>query len=274
MEDNMQRRRLRQRVPQFRILPYKMGSKGATLLAEGLRMEGEKCFKVFPNRAYIPRPLHTIINWGSGDAPNWDVGDATMLNHPYYVRGASNKLTAFQMMKEAGVSIPEFTTDSDVARGWVRNDEKVVSRYKLQGHSGDGIEISGDYDTFIHRPRPPLYVKYIKKQDEYRVHVFNGNVIDIQQKRKKREIDNEEVDYKVRSHDNGWVFCRDNLNPPPSISSDATSAMAALGLDFGAVDIIWNNHQQKSYVLEVNTAPGLEGTTLTKYVNAIKQSIR
>lgn len=263
-------RKVRQRVPQLRILPYKMGSKGATVLAEGLRMAGEKCFKVFPDKKYIPRPLHTIINWGSGDAPNWDAGRATMLNHPYYVRGASNKLTAFRAMKEAGVSVPEFTTESDVARDWVHSGEKVVSRYKLQGHSGDGIELSGDYDTFIHRPRPPLYVKYVKKQHEYRVHVFNGNVIDVQMKRKKREVDNEEVDYQVRNHANGWVYCRDGVNPHEDILSNATLSVAALGLDFGAVDVIWNEYKQKAYVLEVNTAPGLEGTTLTKYVEAIK----
>ena len=264
------RRVKRQRVPQVRILPYKMVSNGATLLAEGIRGVGKKCFKVFPDRAYVPRRNHTIINWGSSTAPNWDVGEATMLNHPYYVKGASNKLTAFQMMQEAGVSIPEFTTDPEVARGWIFDDNAtVVSRYKLHGHSGEGIKIFENYDVFLRQQRAPLYVKYIKKQDEYRVHVFEGNIIDIQQKRKKREVDNDEIDYKVRSHANGWVFCRDNLNPPPSILSDATSAVAALGLDFGAVDIIWNEHHGTSYVLEVNTAPGLEGTTLSKYVEAI-----
>ena len=78
------------------------------------------------------------------------------------------------------------------------------------------------------------------------------------------------MDYQVRNHENGWVYCRDDLDVPASVFSDATSAVAALGLDFGAVDIIWNQNQARSYVLEVNTAPGLEGTTLTKYVEAIR----
>ena len=267
-----QKRRLRKRVPQVRILPYKMGSKGATLLAEGLRGIGEKCFKVFPNRGYIPRPLHTIINWGSGDAPNWNMEDTRrVLNHPYYVRGASNKLTAFNMMQEAGVSIPEFTEDWQVAQQWLEQEIKVVARHKLQGHSGDGIEIYSLPNTTRINCNAPLYVKYIKKKFEYRVHVFNGVVIDVQQKRKRQEVPNEDVDYQVRNHANGWVYCRDNLHIPEDLYGNATSAVAALGLDFGAVDIIYNEHQNKSYVLEVNTAPGLEGTTLTKYVEAIRE---
>lgn len=262
------KRKLRPRTPQFRVLPYKMGSKGATLLAEGLRMAGEKCFKVFPNKNYVPRPLHTIINWGSGDAPNWDVESARrILNHPYYVRGASNKLTAFRALEAAGVSIPPFTTERREALNMME-EGLVVARTKLQGHSGEGIVICDDEIV-----NAPLYVKYMKKKHEYRVHVFGGAVIDIQQKRKKREVDNDDVDYKVRNHANGWVYCRDNLEYSDSILSDATSAVAALGLDFGAVDIIWNEHHGRSYVLEVNTAPGLEGSTLGKYVEAIKQTI-
>ena len=47
------------------------------------------------------------------------------------------------------------------------------------------------------------------------------------------------------------------------------AAIKALGLDFGAVDIIYNEAEDQHYVLEVNTAPGLEGTTLQKYTEAI-----
>lgn len=258
---------------QIRVYPYKMGSMGASKLAEGLRGAGLRCFKVFPDRRYRPRSTHTIINWGNSTYPAWMRGHLDkVLNKPQSVGQSSNKLTSFRAMKEVGVTIPEFTTDPEEARGWIFNDKAtVVSRYKLQGHSGAGIEVDDNYDRFISKQRAPLYVKYIKKTAEYRVHVLNGEVIDIQMKRKKREIANEDVDYKVRNHANGWVYCRDNLNPDESVIRESLLAMAALDLDFGAVDIIWNQHYERSYVLEVNCAPGLEGTTLTKYVNAFKQ---
>jgi D-alanine-D-alanine ligase-like ATP-grasp enzyme len=43
-------------------------------------------------------------------------------------------------------------------------------------------------------------------------------------------------------------------------------------LDFGAVDVIWNEKQQRAYVLEVNTAPGLEGQTVDDYARGIKEN--
>jgi glutathione synthase/RimK-type ligase-like ATP-grasp enzyme len=42
-----------------------------------------------------------------------------------------------------------------------------------------------------------------------------------------------------------------------------------MGLDFGAVDIGHRLIDNQFFVFEVNTAPGLEGTTLDKYAKAI-----
>ena len=55
------------------------------------------------------------------------------------------------------------------------------------------------------------------------------------------------------------------MTPDPVRDTIAVNAVKALGLDFGAVDIIYNEKENQYYVLEVNTAPGLEGTTLIKY---------
>jgi glutathione synthase/RimK-type ligase-like ATP-grasp enzyme len=52
----------------------------------------------------------------------------------------------------------------------------------------------------------------------------------------------------------------------------AVHCVSALGLDFGAVDVIEN--KKGSWILEVNTAPGLEGQTLEVYRSAFEQKIR
>jgi hypothetical protein len=92
-------------------------------------------------------------------------------------------------------------------------------------------------------------------------------VIDIQQKRKRRETENENVDYQVRNHDNGWVYCREDVNLPDVAIQLAKDALLSLGLTFGAVDLIYNAKRDAYYALEVNTAPGLEGTTLENYTS-------
>jgi len=271
------------------IYPYKMGSGSARLLSTELRNRGHRALRVRPDGNYRPFRNHLIINWGNSHPPQWGINFRrtggpdynNVLNMWPSVAVASNKLTAFQIMQEAGVHIPEFTTDVRVAMEW-KFEGPILARYKLSGHSGAGIEFvprqtahwDTDYDAVLQAmvdDNCPLYVKYIKKAAEYRVHVFRGEVIDIQQKMKRRDIDNEAVDYKVRNHANGWIYARDNITQPHAmVLEQANNAVRALGLDFGAVDIIWNNHYQSCYVLEVNTAPGLEGTTVTKYANAIE----
>ena len=81
------------------------------------------------------------------------------------------------------------------------------------------------------------------------------------------------MDTKIRNHKNGWVYAREGITIPDDLEQQAFNTMQALGLKFGAVDLIWNEHENKSYVLEVNTAPGLVGTTLSKYVDAFVKDI-
>jgi glutathione synthase/RimK-type ligase-like ATP-grasp enzyme len=117
----------------------------------------------------------------------------------------------------------------------------------------------------------PLYTKYIRKQKEFRVHVFNSKILDIQEKRRSSAVDDHHP--YIRNHANGYVFCRGDIEEPHDLRGVAVSAVNALGLDFGAVDVIWNEAQDKCYVLEVNTACGLEGSTVNKYVQAIKEVV-
>jgi len=253
----------------IKVIPYKIGSKSGRALAEALRAQGNVVHRVRRDSpTYRSRGSHKLINWGCSSV---DIPYATIINHPEAVAAASNKLIAFQAMQAAGVSIPEFTADREGARDLIASGDWPITivRNKLSGHSGEGIEIIDDaYDAQQRMPQAPLYVKYIKKQSEYRVHVFRDGVIDIQQKRKRQETPNEEVDYQVRNHQNGWVFCRDGIEEPQGIRELAIDAVRSLGLDFGAVDIIYNARHNQCYVLEVNTACGLEGSTIDSYVNA------
>ena len=251
------------------ILPYKMKSKSAKVLAEALGVR-----RVRPDGKFKNNFNHTIVNWGYGGKIHFPHRDT--INPPWAVDNAANKLRSFIGLKLHGVTTPEWATDRMVAQGWWANREDVVIRHKLRGHSGDGIEImtgeSYGYSPLDYLiPNAPLYVQYIKKQDEYRYHVFKGEVIDIQQKRKRRDVENEKVNYQIRNAHSGWVYCRDGITPSASLSVLAIDAVECLGLDFGAVDIIWNEHSRQGYVLEVNTACGLDGSTVDIYTEAIRR---
>lgn len=236
----------------FRVYPYKQGSRSAGILAEALggrvlKLEGSK---------FIRRPTDVIINWGSSQCNLQNV-----VNSPEAAARAGNKRTAFERLKEQGVSVPAFAT----SRSGVDWEGLTVVRHKLTGHSGEGIELVEDKENL---PNAPLYVQYVPKKDEYRIHVVGQSIIIRQRKARNPLVEN--PDWKVRNHDNGFIFVRGEVNPPASVEEQALAAIAALGLDFGAVDVIYNEKQRRAYVLEVNTAPGLEGQSVEDYANAFR----
>jgi len=253
------------------LYPYKMGSESAKLLASSLNDAGVTTKRVRPDGNYKPYGSHVIVNWGSSTNPNW-MGQLSLeqqqgiLNNPSCVAMASNKLTTFISLEDEGISVPIWTTEKNEAVDLINEGSVVVCRTKLNAHSGDGIVIAKTVEELVDAP---LYTKYTKKRNEYRVHVFMEDVIAVQEKKRDTEIvDRSDLQAMVRSHVNGWVFCREGVVTSQRLKSLAVEAVNALGLDFGAVDIIYNQHLDTYYVLEVNTAVGLSGQTLTDYTNA------
>lgn len=247
------------------IYPYKMGSHSARALRDGL---SSKSKLIRPDGRYRHKTKNQIINWGNSTLPtSWVWNPETDLNNPLNVKKAANKLLSFEALKENNVQTPKWTNSRSEAQELLNSGHTIVVRHVLNGHSGQGIEIISEEEEL---PQAPLYVTYKKKFTEFRVHVFKGEVIDTQQKKVRDGArDHPNFNSRVRSHANGWVFCRLGIAPSPARDQMALAAINALKLDFGAVDIIYNQSEDRYYVLEINTAPGLEGTTLQKYLEAI-----
>lgn len=243
------------------LYQYKAGSASAKVLAQAL---GIKRIKVKGSK-FKPNPRKRIINWGSSSTPN-DYLRCHVLNPPEAVGLAANKLYSIRAFDERNVSTVAWCKTKADAAKLIEDGETIVCRTKLTGNSGEGIVIAETVDQLVDAP---LYTVYKKKQQEYRVHVFNGEVIDTQRKARKRDVPDDQVNWKVRNLDGGFIFARNEDHEVPAmVLEEGVKAVGALGLDFGAVDVIWNDKDTKAYVLEVNTAPGLMGTTLEKYVEA------
>jgi hypothetical protein len=165
---------------------------------------------------------------------------------------------------------PEFTTSHVEAQMWLNGGSTVVERHILNGNSGAGIVLV-EPDGGVGISRAPLYVKYVPKKQEYRVHVCGGQAVDIQRKARRKDVEDDAINWKIRNHDNGFIFARNEGDVvPPDVIVQSVNAVNLLGLAFGAVDVIFNEKEQKAYVLEVNTAPGLSGTTLEGYLSRFK----
>jgi glutathione synthase/RimK-type ligase-like ATP-grasp enzyme len=254
----------------IKVFPYRAGSRGAKALADAC---GGRVLKRVGSK-YRYREGDLIINWGASDCPFNGRGVA---NQPDAIEPASNKLKCFNLMSAVDVSVPRFWTHTDD----IPDDAfPIMCRTKLQGHSGDGIVVAERRDQLVNAP---LYTQYIKKKDEYRVHVIRKpgagtSIIAVQRKAKRNGVN--DANFMVRNLANGFVYVMANDqgiargNAPAMVEEEAIKALEATGLAFGAVDVIWNEHQQKAYVLEINTAPGLEERTAQAYAEAFKEIVR
>jgi hypothetical protein len=223
-----------------------------------------------------------VVNYGTSHSPSYRLGDkSVILNKPEAIAKAISKRVSYAAFAASNVPTLEFTTDRELASQWVRDGSGVLARR-------DGLS-SGKGIVFVPKgsqsaPDADFYTKYFAKTHEYRAHVFRGRLIDLTQKRlqngQAKGADADSVEKIVRSLDNGWVHAHqfelaDGLRQ--ELERISVQALASLGLDFGAVDILAKYPKAVSgktpvfVVCEVNTAPGLGNeVTLKAYTDAIR----
>ena len=214
-----------------------------------------------------------LINWGVTYFPNRAANIRWIINNPEWVKISANKFLFFHSLRRTTVSHPRyFQSWAAVEDTFIREKRHFVARQVLNGHSGEGIVYCGDNPA---RVAAPLYVEYIKKAAESRVHFIRERNEGFRYfvQRKARKVDVENPDWKVRNLAGGFIYANDPANVgeiPEDVMTQARMVAGVCNLSFGAIDIIWNKRQKKAYVLELNTAPGLEGRTLEFYTTGLK----
>ena len=211
---------------------------------------------------------HLIINWGSSEMPSYR---GEILNRPESVRKASSKVLFFQTVPT--LLVPPHAFNREDARGLLEGS-KVYCRTLARSCQGRGIVIATNEDELVDAP---LYTQALEVVRELRLHVFKDRVFHFVQKKKmsseRLEAEGIEINCDIRNHQNGWVFAMEGVTIPQEAKDIAISAVSALGLDFGAIDMC--ECTDGSYkVFEVNTSPGLEGTTLIKYKEVFEDYAR
>jgi glutathione synthase/RimK-type ligase-like ATP-grasp enzyme len=242
-------------------LQQRRPSKSAYALSKALGIKRLKR----SNSKFTPKPGDVIVNWGLVDV----LPHATYLNPPSAVELAADKLATFKCLTAHGIATPNHQTFKPTG------SDLWLARTTLHGHSGDGIVLA----TPDQLPSAPLYTQHIPKVAEYRAIVVNGQVVDFKQKLKRRPYSDEnptghvgEHHPHVWSYDNGYIFAREGIERPADLDTISINTMQALGLNYGALDII-KSEDGKLYILEVNTAFGLDGSTTSLVASAIQRLI-
>ena len=223
----------------LRLLSTKLKIGSLQRLAEGLSTKVG--YKVFRSAKVHPRRKH--LKYGD----------------------QKNKIEQYEWFTSEGIPSLEFTTSQQKAISWASDGNVVVCRKLTRASEGKGIVIAESPEQVC---LAPVYTLYKKKKKEFRVHVYKDKVVHVLEKRKKKGFEGER-ETKVRNTANGYVFCSDNVEEPEGLRELALKASKVTQSDFKGVDIGWNEKKKELFVIEVNSAPGIEGTNVQRYVNAI-----
>lgn len=247
-----------------------------------------RCRRITPystNVRPIPRGAF-IINFGGGTLPVPYRDDFRVLNKPEAIALSANKLRTFELLAKSQVPTVKWTTTAGDVFRWISKGHKVLVRSTLSSSGGRGITCLETCGSVEAVPNAPLFTRYFPKTHEFRVHVVGGKAIDLTEKKLREELkEKRDAVSIVRSHDNGWVHAHGDLSIVSDIDRQnleklGMDAVRAVGLDFGAVDILASldsnvpRRLSKAVVCEVNSAPGIENEVTRKaYADALNKLI-
>lgn len=177
-----------------------------------------------------------------------------------------DKLTQYKYFRKNGLNFPWFSESKHEARErmWRNEGTSILCRLTLRGQEGHGIVIADTPDQLVDAP---VYVEYQEKTLEYRVNLFRGHVVNVREKRRKNGV--EGLEPRVRNVENGYVFCIPRGRTPLEVIEDAIHASKVTDSDIVGVDVAYNARTGQHFLLEVNSAPAMEGVTVDDYATAI-----
>jgi hypothetical protein len=205
-----------------------------------------------------------LIRWGSR-AAGWPFSVSRELNPAAAIERASNKLESLNLMRDRGIPVPDFDTDPEAL---VERAGYPILGRRIQHARATDVVLCLQRQDWRSSPRD-YYVAYVPTTREYRLHVAGGEVIRVQGK--YLDVSEDYLPW-VRNFSTGYRFRAPRRRLHNARLNDAVGAVEALGLDFGAVDLIVSDNGAH-FILEVNTSPSCSPLTGAAYVNAFARML-
>ena len=237
-----------------------------------------------------------------------------VLNHPNSIRRNRNKFGTLEALKNAGVAVAPFVLANGVLTALDNGNSAIslplVGRTKYhQGGKGFWMCLTKTHVRDAIDEGAQYFQNYVDIADEFRLHIFKEKLLYAQKKVKRdnmeeafvaqhrekienfankaeTKLDKKTLDYAlgriakehkhadmiVRSNHRGWRFAViKKVND--ALLETAKTALAAAGLNFGAVDCCLDA-EGRPWVIEINSGPGLDGSTLKTYVETLGDALK
>jgi glutathione synthase/RimK-type ligase-like ATP-grasp enzyme len=258
-----------------------------------------------------PKDKKIVIGWGTKTKKDVELpAGSSVLNHPNNIRRNRNKLTTLEVLKGADVAVADFVPAENVmAELGKKVSLPVVGRTKYhQGGKGFWLCLTKTHVTNAINEGAQYFQNYIDIVDEYRLHIFKGELLRAQKKVKRDNMEeayveqhaakikdyatkgdvqidentlkyalgrvakeHKQADMIVRSNRRGWKFANVK-NPKKALVDVSVAALNAIGLEFGAVDCCLDG-DGNAWIIEINSGPGLEGNTFKAYTEAFEDAL-
>lgn len=201
----------------------------------------------------IIRANYGDINWGRANAN-------TKLNPD--ISNVTNKRLMRKLFAEHDVPMPRLVERPQFE---VSYDKPLVGRpdYHTKGRGYWKCNSVSDVRRALRGTRKKRaathFMEFVESDREYRVHIFKGKSIRISEK----------LFGTTGATAHGLYTTGKPQHNVKHVRAAAKKAVEAVGLDFGAVDVLATDDE--CWVLEVNSAPGLGGTTPQLYAETFRK---
>lgn len=243
----------------FVILYSNKSSKTGKDLLQKFKTISPRAFRKRTNKKY---KADLVLRWGSTEEfPR--LTSKVELNSLEATRNASDKLQMMKLLTRNGIKTPDilFNPNRQIP---VEAQEYLTSIEDFKNEEGkfyvrganqevrytDTVKVG---DLYISKPIE-------NKRREYRVHVFDGKILEIYEKVPQEENVRLFKAHNCRFERRNPENCRLSLEDQEM----CIRAVNALGLVFGGVDLL-RNKDQECFVSEVNSAPALNSLNIERY---------
>lgn len=229
-------------------------------------------------------PFKSLIRFGSVKPyPGYDVE----VNPVEGIKNASDKLRSKELMVDAGIKTPHFHNVAYLRDVELEDPSDLFNfpavlkkDFRSKGTSVIRVDSLDTYKSLekllisLNQQDHWYLEEYFNATSEYRIHAspWTGEIFSVKKIFKPELKDTGEW---IKSFDK-CIFLEDFKRPVkfPEMIEESIKAVAAMGLDFGAVDIGFNNDTKEYSVFECNTAPGMLEKTVEAYKVALNQIIQ
>jgi hypothetical protein len=181
-------------------------------------------------------------------------------NTPEFIRLLSDKNCFSKVLLQNGFYCPEFSRDKTKI-----SEFPVMLRSSLTWSKGRGINVvKTKEDVDIFWTNSHHWTKYIPMQYEIRCHILGGGLAKVFKKVWRKE--EPEAEFPIRINDT-YDFVLQNIGGKYNRLYEVVGELTKLlgENNFYSLDIGWDNSKKDYFILEGNSAPGLNSLTANMY---------